>query len=65
MTLYNGFTDNQRHNAEKEWISLTYLKVSEMAEKWNMSRRRVQDLCRLNLISGAQRWGRDWMTIWL
>ena len=28
-----------------------------MAEKWNMSRRRVQDLCRMNLISGAQRWG--------
>lgn len=40
---------------------MVYLKVSEMAEKWNMSRRRVQDLCRLNLISGAQRWGRDWM----
>ena len=36
---------------------MTYLKVSEMAEKWNMSRRRVQDLCRMNLISGAQRWG--------
>ena len=44
---------------------MTYLKVSEMAEKWNMSRRRVQDLCCMNLISGAQRWGRDWMTIWL
>ena len=40
---------------------MVYLKVSEMAEKWNMSRRRVQDLCRMNLISGAQRWGRDWM----
>ena len=44
---------------------MTYLKVSEIAEKWNMSRRRVQDLCRLNQIPGAQRWGRDWMTIWL
>ncbi len=40
---------------------MVYLKVSETAEKWNMSRRRVQDLCRLNLIPGAQRWGRDWM----
>ena len=38
-----------------------YLKVSEAAEKWNMSQRRVQDLCRLNLIPGVQRWGRDWM----
>lgn len=40
---------------------MAYLKVSEIAQKWNMSRRRVQDLCRLNLIPGAQRWGRDWM----
>ena len=40
---------------------MVYLKVSEIAQKWNMSRRRVQDLCRLNLIPGAQRWGRDWM----
>ena len=40
---------------------MAYLKVSEVAEKWNMSRRRVQDLCRLNKIPGAQLWGRDWM----
>lgn len=40
---------------------MQYITVSEMAEKWNMSRRRVQDLCRLNLIPGVQRWGRDWM----
>ena len=32
---------------------MAYLKVSETAEKWNMSRRRVQDLCRLGLIPGA------------
>ena len=42
-------------------MTLAYLKVSEIAQKWNMSRRRVQDLCRLNQIPGAQRWGRDWM----
>lgn len=40
---------------------MVYRKVSEMAEQWNMSRRRIQDLCRLNRIPGAQRWGRDWM----
>ena len=40
---------------------MAYLKVAEMAEKWNMSRRRVQDLCRTQKIPGAQRWGRDWM----
>ena len=61
MALYNVL-NSQRYNAEnKELMILTYLKVSEIAEKWNMSRRRVQDLCRLNQIPGAQRWGRDWM----
>lgn len=40
---------------------MVYLKASEAAEKWNMSQRRVQDLCRLNQIPGARRWGRDWM----
>lgn len=40
---------------------MEYRKVSEMAEKWNMSQRRIQDLCRLNMIPGVQRWGRDWM----
>ena len=38
-----------------------YLKASEMAKKWDMSLRRIQDLCRLNRIPGAHRWGRDWM----
>ena len=52
----------QRCNAERKGLmTLSYLKVSEIAQKWNMSRRRVQDLCRLNQIPGAQRWGRDWM----
>lgn len=40
---------------------MAYLKASEIARKWNMSQRRVQDLCRLELIPGVQRWGRDWM----
>lgn len=54
--------NNQRCDAEsKELVILAYLKVSEIAKKWNMSQRRIQDLCRLNLIPGAQRWGRDWM----
>jgi DNA-binding CsgD family transcriptional regulator len=62
MTLYNANRDKLRYNAEnKELVRVAYLKVSEAAEKWNMSRRRVQDLCRLKLIPGVQRWGRDWM----
>lgn len=62
IALYNVNEDKQRYNAEsKELVCVAFLKVSEAAEKWNMSRRRVQDLCRLNLIPGVQRWGRDWM----
>lgn len=40
---------------------MEYLKVPQVADKWNMSQRRIQDLCRLGKIPGAQRWGRDWM----
>lgn len=62
MALYTMGINNQRCGAEnKELVCVAYLKVSEAAEKWNMSKRRIQDLCRLNLIPGAQRWGRDWM----
>ena len=38
-----------------------FLTVSEMAKKWGMSERRIQDLCRLNMIPGVQRWGKAWM----
>ena len=40
---------------------MTYLTAAQTAEKWNISLRRVQDLCRLDRIPGARRMGRDWM----
>lgn len=40
---------------------MEYRKVAQVAEKWEMSQRRIQDLCRMGKIPGAQRWGRDWM----
>lgn len=37
------------------------LTVQQTAEKWNMSTRNVQDLCRRGRVFGAQRWGVAWM----
>lgn len=35
--------------------------AKKMAEKWGISLRRVQDLCRLGKIQGAARFGQNWM----
>lgn len=40
---------------------MQYITVKEAAEKWGITMRRVQDLCRSHQIHGAVRWGRDWM----
>ncbi len=40
---------------------MDYIKISEVAKKWDMSERRIQDLCKNGRISGAMRWGRAWM----
>lgn len=40
---------------------MQYITAVQAAEKWNLTARRVQDLCRNQQIHGAVRWGRDWM----
>ena len=35
--------------------------VKQAAEKWKVTERRVQDLCKRGEIIGAARWGRSWM----
>ena len=35
--------------------------VKEAAQKWGVTTRRVQDLCKRGEIQGALRWGRTWM----
>lgn len=40
---------------------MDFITITEAAEKWGISVRRAQDLCRLGKIPGAQRWGRNWM----
>jgi len=40
---------------------MKYIKVKEAAQKWGVTTRRVQDLCRQGKIPGAQLWERTWM----
>lgn len=40
---------------------MKYINVKQAAEKWNVSTRRIQDLCKRGEIPGAQRWERIWM----
>lgn len=40
---------------------MQYITAKQAAENWNLTVRRIQDLCRGNQIEGAVRWGRDWM----
>lgn len=40
---------------------MQYITAKQAAQNWNLTVRRVQDLCRNHQIDGTQRWGRDWM----
>lgn len=40
---------------------MQYITAQEAARKWNLTVRRVQDLCKNHAIDGAVRWGRGWM----
>lgn len=40
---------------------MQYITAAQAAQKWELTVRRVQDLCRRHQIHGAVRWGRDWM----
>ena len=41
-------------------IKLEYLTIKQAAEKWNISERRIQVLCREGRIDGIKRFGRAW-----
>ncbi len=38
-----------------------YITISEVSEKWKLSLRQVQHLCRIGAVDGAVRFGRAWM----
>lgn len=39
---------------------MEYITIKEAAQKWNLSVRRVQDMCKENLIPGVERFGHSW-----
>ena len=42
-------------------IEMDYISVREVAQKWEISERRVQKLCEESRIDGIQKFGRSWM----
>lgn len=40
---------------------MDYINIEEAAQKWGLSVRRVQDLCKMDKVPGAKRFGTNWM----
>ncbi len=40
---------------------MEYLSIKQMAEKWGISKRRIQTLCTTDRIPGAQKIGYSWI----
>lgn len=38
-----------------------YKSIKEIAEEWNVTTRRVREMCSEGKITGATKFGRDWM----
>ena len=39
---------------------MDYITIKEAAEKWGLSVRRVQDICKAGMISGLKKFGHSW-----
>lgn len=39
---------------------MDYITIKEAAEKWNLSVRRVQDICKADMIPGIKKFGNTW-----
>ncbi len=39
---------------------MEYLTVKEIAEKWGISERRLQTMCKEGIVEGSKRFGRSW-----
>lgn len=39
---------------------MEYITIKEAAEKWNLSVRRVQDICKAEMIPGIKKIGHSW-----
>lgn len=45
---------------KRKEIAMDYISIAEAAEKWGITRRRVQVLCAQNRIPGLTRFGKSW-----
>lgn len=55
--MYNMYYSSRRMNEE---VNMRYLTASQVAEKWNISQRRVQILCSSGRIEGVFKLGENW-----
>ena len=39
---------------------MDYITIKEAAEKWNLSVRRVQDICKAEMVPGIKKFGHSW-----
>lgn len=39
---------------------MEYITIKEVSKKWNMSERRVQEMCKAGKISGVMKFGHEW-----
>lgn len=56
-----GFITPSVSFAERRIINMEYLTSAEIAEKWNVSQRRVAVFCKEGRVDGAVLKGRMWM----
>lgn len=60
ITKYN-FITIVRSNEQYKRCAMLYITTAQAAENWGVTPRRIQDMCKANLIEGAVRHGREWM----
>ncbi len=39
---------------------MEYITIKEASEKWNLSVRRIQDICKAEMIPGVKKYGHSW-----
>lgn len=59
--VYNSMCCNMHFNSNIGGYKMIYLSISQMADKWGISRRRVQVLCADGRVYGAMKIGTVWV----
>lgn len=55
------YSDYNRHETSfTRWSNMDYISIKQLSEKWGISTRRIQILCRDGRISGVMRIANTW-----